>query len=109
MASEKRSHTTQRPAASAGRRSLRNRCLGLMLAAGGAEARAEAQFDTADNMTDRLAALTALVHHGAEGATAVTEAAELSRKYSVNFWKSAPSGTCTAWPIGSCWPRPAIP
>ncbi|MDT8344969.1 MAG: aminopeptidase N, partial [Thermohalobaculum sp.] len=57
-------------AAAAGRRALANRALVLMLAAGGAEAHraAEAQADTADNMTDRIAALAALVHADAPGA-----------------------------------------
>ncbi|UOK71016.1 aminopeptidase N [Ancylobacter polymorphus] len=51
-------------AASAGRRALRNSCLDL-LAAGGtpdALARAQAHFDTADNMTDRFFALAVLAH-----------------------------------------------
>jgi aminopeptidase N len=52
-------------AASAGKRSLRNICLDL-LAAGGkpdALARAEQQYRSADNMTDRLAALSTLALH----------------------------------------------
>jgi len=52
-------------AASAGRRALRNVCLDL-LAAGGAEdaiARAARQYETADNMTDRSAALSTLAQH----------------------------------------------
>jgi len=50
-------------APSAGRRSLRNVCLDLIAASGSAEAfaRAERQYDSADNMTDRLAALSTLV------------------------------------------------
>jgi aminopeptidase N len=50
----------------AGRRRLKNLCLSYMLAADVAEARAMCrhQFETADNMTDELSALTALVHHG---------------------------------------------
>ena len=49
-------------AASAGRRALRNVCLGYLTEIGGAETRATAwrQFETADNMTDSLAAMTAL-------------------------------------------------
>jgi aminopeptidase N len=49
-------------AASAGRRALRNCCLDLMVATGDPAARALAvqQFEAADNMTDRLAALAAL-------------------------------------------------
>jgi len=51
----------------AGRRSLRNACLDLMAAAGGAEAfdRATRQYDAADNMTDRMAALATLALHNA--------------------------------------------
>ncbi|MEM9147224.1 MAG: aminopeptidase N [Pseudomonadota bacterium] len=57
-------------AESAGRRALRARCLGLLIAAGSAEAQrtAEALFDGADNMTDRMAGLGSLVMHGAPGA-----------------------------------------
>ncbi|GMG81364.1 aminopeptidase N [Paralimibaculum aggregatum] len=57
-------------AAAAGRRALRNRCLDLRAAAGSPEAAeaAEAQFDTANNMTDRMAALTVLAHHDLPGA-----------------------------------------
>jgi aminopeptidase N len=49
-------------AASAGRRALRNCCLDLLVAAGDPAPRALAlqQFEAADNMTDRLAALAAL-------------------------------------------------
>ena len=49
---------------SAGRRGLRNAALGLLvgIAAPGADERARRQLADADNMTDRLAALTALVH-----------------------------------------------
>ncbi len=52
-------------AASAGRRALRNVCLDL-LAAGGAPdalARAESQYKSADNMTDRMAAIGTLSLH----------------------------------------------
>ncbi|MBK0398041.1 aminopeptidase N [Limibaculum sp. M0105] len=58
-------------AGAAGRRALANRCLALMLAADTPEAHraAEAQFDAADNMTDRIAALAVLVHADAPGAT----------------------------------------
>ena len=54
-------------AASAGRRSLRNVCLDLLAATGKAEAAARAaqQYDAADNMTDRLAALATLSLHAA--------------------------------------------
>ncbi|MCL5775418.1 aminopeptidase N [Limibaculum sp. FT325] len=63
-------------AASAGRRALANRCMVLMLAAGTAQAHraAEAQFDAADNMTDRIAALAALVHADAPGAASRLDA-----------------------------------
>ncbi|MEM7497738.1 MAG: aminopeptidase N [Pseudomonadota bacterium] len=63
-------------AAAAGRRALRNRCLGLLLAADGAAAHeaAEAQFDNAGNMTDSVAALSLLVHHGAPGAASRLDA-----------------------------------
>ncbi len=49
-------------AASAGRRALRNAALDLLVAGDGADGaeRARAQFQRADNMTDRLAALAAL-------------------------------------------------
>jgi aminopeptidase N len=49
-------------AAGAGRRALRNACLDLMVAAPlpGAIALAAKQYETADNMTDRMAALSAL-------------------------------------------------
>ena len=56
-------------AASAGRRSLRNVALDLLAATGTAAAiaRAEQQYHAADNMTDRMAALTALsLHDGPE-------------------------------------------
>ncbi|MGF1553650.1 MAG: aminopeptidase N [Paracoccaceae bacterium] len=57
-------------AAAAGRRALRNRAMALRLATGSdaAQAAAEAQFDAAANMTDAMAAMTALVHHDAPGA-----------------------------------------
>jgi aminopeptidase N len=52
-------------AASAGRRALRNAALDLLAATGAADAlaRAERQYDAADNMTDRMAALTTLSQH----------------------------------------------
>jgi aminopeptidase N len=56
-------------AASAGRRSLRNVALDLLAAAGKPEAiaRAAKQYDAADNMTDRMAALATLsLHAGPE-------------------------------------------
>ena len=52
-------------AGSAGRRALKNICLDLMAAteASAAIARAVAQYDGADNMTDRMAALATLALH----------------------------------------------
>ena len=52
----------RRTLTSAGRRALRNVALDLMAATGAPEAvaRAARQYDTADNMTDRMAALTTL-------------------------------------------------
>jgi aminopeptidase N len=52
-------------AASAGKRSLRNICLDLLAASGEAAAldRAERQYQVADNMTDRVAALSTLALH----------------------------------------------
>jgi len=52
-------------AASAGRRALRNTALDLLAATGAADAlaRAQRQYDAADNMTDRMAALTTLSQH----------------------------------------------
>jgi aminopeptidase N len=52
-------------AASAGKRSLKNACLDLLAVTGdaGAIALASAQYDKADNMTDRLAGLAALSLH----------------------------------------------
>jgi aminopeptidase N len=52
-------------AASAGRRALRNVCLDLLAASGDTAGIAPAarQYDVADNMTDRMAALSALAPH----------------------------------------------
>ncbi|ADZ71318.1 aminopeptidase N [Polymorphum gilvum] len=57
-------------AASAGRRALKNLALGYVAVSGLPDAADMVirQFDTADNMTDRLAALTILVHEGIDGA-----------------------------------------
>jgi len=71
-------------AKSAGRRSLRNVSLDLMAAtaAPDAIARAARQYQAADNMTDRMAALATLVlHDGPERATALTD---FYRRYSDN-------------------------
>jgi aminopeptidase N len=55
-------------AASAGKRALRNTCLDLLAAGGNDEAlsRAERQYQAADNMTDRMAALSTLALHKGE-------------------------------------------
>jgi aminopeptidase N len=63
-------------AISAGRRSLRNAALDLLAAAGTPQgvARALKQYDAADNMTDRMAALATLsLHGGAERAHAFAD------------------------------------
>ncbi len=56
---------TGRMRPSAGRRSLKNVCLGLLAATQQPEAfaRAFAQYQSADNMTDRMAALETLALH----------------------------------------------
>ncbi|MBV8123442.1 MAG: DUF3458 domain-containing protein, partial [Paucibacter sp.] len=67
-------HANQTPgeyspdATSAGKRALKNLALAYLLIAPGAEelALAQKQFDTASNMTDRAAALAALIHSGAD-------------------------------------------
>jgi aminopeptidase N len=55
-------------ATSAGKRSLRNICLDLLAAGGKDDAlnRATQQYDAADNMTDRMAALSTLALHKSE-------------------------------------------
>jgi len=65
----------------AGRRALKNQALGHLMAAGldGAQALAQAQFDQASNMTDSLAALSALVNHGQPQAAAQALAAFYAR------------------------------
>ncbi|EKF19760.1 aminopeptidase N [Nitratireductor pacificus] len=50
-------------AAGAGRRALRNALIEYMALAAGDPGPAREQFDTADNMTERAAALTVLAHH----------------------------------------------
>ncbi|MEM8699904.1 MAG: DUF3458 domain-containing protein, partial [Pseudomonadota bacterium] len=52
---------------SAGKRALRGRCLSLLMAGPKGAALAAERFSQADNMTDQMAGLIALVHHGAEG------------------------------------------
>jgi len=69
-------HANQTPGAyspdalSAGRRGLKNLALAYLAAASDAEglALAQAQYDQAGNMTDRVAALVSLIHAGAPGA-----------------------------------------
>jgi aminopeptidase N len=59
-------HVAYRPdAASAGRRALKNACLDLLVATGEARAirLAKAQYESADNMSDRMAALVTLSLH----------------------------------------------
>jgi aminopeptidase N len=72
--------TDQRPyrpdAASAGRRALKNVCLDLLAADGNAQAieRAARQYDDANNMTDRMAALATLsLHDVAERPRAIAD------------------------------------
>jgi aminopeptidase N len=62
-------------AQSAGRRGLRNACLGYLmeLETPAVCALAERQFDAADNMTDRMAALATLANSGAAARDAVLE------------------------------------
>jgi aminopeptidase N len=68
-------------AASAGRRALKNVCLDLLAATGSAAAIAltRRQFTTADNMTDRMAALTTLSLHDVPERTQSLE--EFYRRY----------------------------
>jgi aminopeptidase N len=62
-------------APSAGRRGLKNLALSYLAAAPDADSvkLAQAQFDGAGNMTDRVAALVALIHAGADGAAAALD------------------------------------
>jgi aminopeptidase N len=71
-------------ATSAGRRALRNVALDLLAADGNAEgiARASRQYETADNMTDRMAALTTLALH--EGAARDTALGDFYRRYAAD-------------------------
>ncbi len=63
-------------ALSAGRRGLKNLALSYLAAAPAADGvtLAQAQFDDAGNMTDRVAALAALIHAGAAGAAPALQA-----------------------------------
>jgi aminopeptidase N len=62
-------------AASAGRRALKNVCLDLLVATGDPDAIALAtsQYEAADNMTDRMAALASLSQHDVPQRTAALE------------------------------------
>jgi aminopeptidase N len=68
-------------AAGAGRRALRNACLDLAAATGADETigRAARQYQTADNMTDRMAALTTLAQHDRPERTAALD--DFYRRY----------------------------
>jgi aminopeptidase N len=68
-------------AKSAGRRALKNVCLDLLAATqdGTAIARALAQYSSADNMTDRMAALETLAQHDRPERTAVLD--DFYRRY----------------------------
>ncbi|NHZ96634.1 aminopeptidase N [Massilia sp. CCM 8734] len=63
-------------ALSAGRRGLKNLALAYLASTSGEDsiALAQAQFDNASNMTDRVAALAALIHSGAGSAQAALQA-----------------------------------
>ena len=78
-------------AVSSGRRSLKNMALNYLFAAPDAKALvlAQAQFDSANNMTDRLAALTALVNMLPDGMDAKTAkaAAKAREKALASFYK----------------------
>jgi len=83
------SGTYQPDAISAGKRGLKNLALSYLLAWADDSTctLAQAQYDTADNMTDRLAALTALV--GAESATAANLADVALHDFYREFKKDA--------------------
>lgn len=65
----------------AGRRALKNQALSHLMAAESADAQAlaQAQYDQADNMTDSMAALSALVNFGAPDSAAAALAAFYER------------------------------
>jgi aminopeptidase N len=88
----------QPTAEDAGRRALRNLCLGYLLELDTVDVRqmALAQFHSADNMTDQFAALSALAQHDcAERATALTEFYESWRHEAlvVDKWLAVQSGS----------------
>ncbi len=69
-------------AAGAGKRALKSALLGYLTVSDAAPERAYAQFVTADNMTDRLAALTILVHNFPTHEKSVAALAQFERDYS---------------------------
>jgi aminopeptidase N len=71
-------------AESAGRRALRNGLLDYV-AAGGGPAEAASQFATADNMTDRFAALTVLAHRFGGSKEAQSALAAFEERYGDNL------------------------
>jgi aminopeptidase N len=76
-------------AASAGRRALRARALGLLTALDPSAARAAGQFEAADNMTERMSALALLVAHDrADGALAEFHAAWKDDRIVIDKWFS---------------------
>ncbi|GGO81048.1 aminopeptidase N [Marinobacterium nitratireducens] len=85
-------------AAQVARRSLRNLCLSYLVALETPEylALAQAQYDSADNMTDRQSALSLIAHSGAtDAAAAVLD--DFYRRYAdqtlvVNQWLSVQAG-----------------
>ncbi|HET9482746.1 MAG TPA: aminopeptidase N [Xanthomonadales bacterium] len=72
-----------RDGAAVGARQLRNTALSLLLRADAARHAplARAQYEDAGNMTERLAALTLLVHHGVEGAQRLAESFYQSHRH----------------------------
>jgi aminopeptidase N len=84
-------------AASAGRRSLKNTCLDLLAASGNLEGikRAAGQYQSASNMTDRIAALVTLSLHDVPQRTEAIE--DFYRRYSndpliIDKWFSLQAG-----------------
>jgi len=71
-------------AASAGKRSLRNVLLDYLVAAAGEPELAASQFETADNMTDRAAALSVLAHQFPQHEAARKALAEFEDRYRDN-------------------------
>jgi aminopeptidase N len=89
-------------AQSAGKRALRNLALHMLVAAGGHETLAQQRYAQANNMTDRLAALTALVHLAPQAAAeclADFEQRHANHALAMDKWfmvqATAPSTTAT--------------